>query len=145
MMPTGLAIPLAVGKTLEPRPVKQKNLFGLINMARMTTFHLRMITPEPSSGCPFALNKSWQWNLSVIYPESNHCNETDHLDNNATHTSNHGSNIVMACSLEAICRCDGTMGCSPEGCPRPISSTGMPESWKDKPESLGVSRLLDGD
>jgi len=71
--------------------------------------------------------------------------ETDHLDNNIMHTPNHEIHIVMARSPEAICRCDGRMGCSLEARRGPISSAGMPESWKDKAGSLGVSRLLDGD
>jgi len=51
----------------------------------------------------------------------------------------------MARSPEAVCRRAGTMGSRAEARQGPISSPGMPESWKDKPESLGVSRLLDGD
>jgi hypothetical protein len=63
MMTTAMAIRRAVGKTRKPTPVKERNLFGEINAARTTTILPRTMTPEPSSGCPCVLEKSWRRNL----------------------------------------------------------------------------------
>jgi hypothetical protein len=55
MMMTAMAIARVVGMTREPTLVKERNLFGRINMARTTTIRQRMMTPELSSGCPCTL------------------------------------------------------------------------------------------
>jgi hypothetical protein len=94
---------------------------------------------------PMCNRKEFATELVSHLPESSQLNETDRLDNNTTHTSDYESRVVMVGSLEDLCRCDSTMGCSPEQRQGLHSIPIMPECSKDKAESLGVSRLLDGD
>jgi len=145
LITTGKGIRRSVGKSLVPTAGKERNLLDQINAARRTTIHPRTMTPEPSSGCPCALEKIWWWNFYGLYSESNQWMVTEHLDNNTMHTMNCASRIVMAHSPEGICRCGGRMGFSPQARRGLILSSGLPESWKVKAESLGVSRLLEGD
>ena len=142
-MTTTMAVRWGVGKTRETLPLKERYLFGLINTGETTTLCPRKMTPVVSSGYPGSLEMSRRPNLSVIYPESSECNDTDRLEKNTTQESNHESHTVQPRGLEAIVRCDGTMGCSPDARLQPLVRAGMPESWKDKAESLGVNRLKD--
>jgi len=103
------------------------------------------MTPDPLSGCPYPLGKSWRWNISFLYRESSQCNGTDRLVNNTPHTPNHESHIVMARSAEPICGRDSTKRCSAEAQRGPILGAGMPERWNDKAQSIWDNRLLDND
>jgi len=51
-------------------------------------------------------------------------------------TSNDESHIIKACGPDTIYRCDGMMGYNPEARQGPTSSAGIPQSQKDKAESL---------
>jgi len=131
-MTMAMAIRWALGKSWEPTPQNETNVFTQINVARMMTILPRTMTPEPQCGCQSALPKTWGLNLYVLFPESRQWNEPDHLEDNITHTPNHESHIVVAHSPEDVCKRDSTMGCSPEACWGPDLNAGMPVCWKDQ-------------